>query len=145
MPELNGKRLRINSADVAFEVIEGEVIAIDFSRGSYYNLAGGGVSIWEMLGAGATADEITTRFAADDEQRSEIEAFLERLLGEALVIAEEGSDVSADARESAVLTSEAPKGFTTPRFEKYDDMEDYFVLDPIHDVDAKGWPNPSSG
>lgn len=116
------------------------MIAIDFSRGSYYNLAGAGPSIWERLRAGATAEEVAAGFRVDANQRRAPDAFLERLVAEALVVADEATDGHA----SGAGTAETPEPveFVEPRFEKYDDMQDYFVLDPIHDVDASGWPKP---
>jgi hypothetical protein len=31
-----------------------------------------------------------------------------------------------------------------PRLERYTDMKDYFLLDPIHEVDTAGWPRPAA-
>ena len=28
-----------------------------------------------------------------------------------------------------------------PDLRKYTDMEDFMLVDPVHDVDATGWPN----
>ena len=33
--------------------------------------------------------------------------------------------------------------FETPVLEKYTDMAELLLLDPIHDVDATGWPHPA--
>ena len=36
---------------------------------------------------------------------------------------------------------DAPKpAFDPPRLEKYSDMQDYLLIDPIHEVDEPGWP-----
>jgi hypothetical protein len=35
--------------------------------------------------------------------------------------------------------------FVPPVLERYDDMEDLLLLDPVHDVDAQGWPQPAPG
>ena len=32
--------------------------------------------------------------------------------------------------------------FQEPALQKYTDMEDLLLLDPIHEVDDTGWPNP---
>ncbi|HEY9704008.1 MAG TPA: PqqD family protein, partial [Allocoleopsis sp.] len=32
--------------------------------------------------------------------------------------------------------------FAQPLLEKYTDMQDLLLLDPIHEVDEIGWPNP---
>ena len=34
--------------------------------------------------------------------------------------------------------------FEPPRLERYTDMKDYFLLDPIHEVDSAGWPRPAA-
>lgn len=30
--------------------------------------------------------------------------------------------------------------YTRPEFEKFDDMADQLLLDPIHQIDERGWP-----
>ena len=32
------------------------------------------------------------------------------------------------------------KPYTAPAVQKYDDLEDLLLLDPIHEVDEAGWP-----
>ena len=31
--------------------------------------------------------------------------------------------------------------FVAPELKRYADMQDLLLLDPVHDVDEKGWPN----
>jgi hypothetical protein len=31
--------------------------------------------------------------------------------------------------------------FAPPRLEVFDDLQDLFLVDPIHDVDEAGWPH----
>jgi hypothetical protein len=51
---------------------------------------------------------------------------------------------------TAVTKSPAANGsvektpFEPPRLERYNDMNDYFLLDPIHEVDTAGWPRPAA-
>jgi len=33
--------------------------------------------------------------------------------------------------------------FAPPVLERYTDMQDYFLLDPIHEVSPEGWPKPA--
>jgi hypothetical protein len=135
------QRFRVNSRDVVHETIDGEVIAIDLGRGSYYNLAGGAVPIWHMLASGATAEQLVSAFAPGEQRqgdvRESVEVLLERLSAESLIIAE---PVEAGGNHSGPAAEVAE--FEAPRFEKYDDMQDFFLLDPIHEVDASGWPAP---
>jgi hypothetical protein len=135
MTSENG-RFTINSHDIVSEVIEGEVIAIDLARGAYYSLRGGAVEAWRLLAAGAADfDDVVARFNAGAD-REALQALVDRLVAERLIVpAVDGDDASSAIEEE-------PVGYTEPLFEKYDDMQDYFLLDPIHDVGAAGWPRP---
>jgi Coenzyme PQQ synthesis protein D (PqqD) len=137
-------RFRI-SADVVHEIVDGEVIAIDLGDGSYYSLAGSGPAIWAMLAQGASEAEICEalgdEFDADaDLIRSEVKALLGKLIESRLAV--------STAEPAAVVPAAATGGggaeFEPPRFERYTDMKDYFLLDPIHEVDAAGWPKPAA-
>jgi Coenzyme PQQ synthesis protein D (PqqD) len=137
-------RFRI-SADVVHEIVDGEVIAIDLGDGSYYSVAGSGPAIWEMLTRGATEAEICdalgAMFEADaDLVGDEVRALLEKLVESRLAVStmEPSVGVLADAEIGA------GGEFEPPRFERYTDMKDYFLLDPIHEVDTAGWPKPAA-
>jgi hypothetical protein len=63
-----------------------------------------------------------------------LDAFMDRLVQENLVMRVSGAPAS-----SAAL----PKGeirFELPAMEKYGDMQDLLLSDPIHEVDEAGWP-----
>jgi coenzyme PQQ synthesis protein D (PqqD) len=126
---------RVNSGDVVHETIEGEVIAIDLARGSYYNLAGSGPRIWSQLIEGASVASIASGFESSEDVEQEVAALIDRLAQEALIVEQ------PDAAASGSPAQAEPVPFEPARFEKYTDMEDYFLLDPIHEVDASGWPN----
>jgi Coenzyme PQQ synthesis protein D (PqqD) len=137
-------RFRI-SADVVHEIVDGEVIAIDLGDGSYYSVAGSGPAIWAMLTQGASEAEICdalgVRFDADaDLVRAEVKALLEKLVESRLAVS------TAEPSVVVPVDREAGSGgkFEPPRFERYTDMKDYFLLDPIHEVDTAGWPKPAA-
>jgi hypothetical protein len=139
---VDGRAFRINSADVVHETVDGEVIAIDLARGSYYSLAGSAALVWPMLGAeGATIKRVAAAFTSEEIGEEGIESELRDLIQE---LAEEQLIVEAEQNEAGAATTE-PLPFESPRFEKYSDMQDYFLLDPIHEVDATGWPNRHPG
>lgn len=139
-------RLRINSENVVHETVDGEVIAIDLSSGSYYSLAGCGPAIWALLLTGAAETEICDALASEFEAeqdliRSEVAALLVELQEAGLVVAD---GESTDSVVVAVSEGTAQTPFEPPRFERYNDMKDYFLLDPIHEVDPAGWPRPAA-
>jgi Coenzyme PQQ synthesis protein D (PqqD) len=140
---MSESRFRI-APEIVHETVDGEVIAIDLEDGSYYSLAGSGPAIWELLGRGASEAEIGAALAARFEAgEAEIGAAVSALLGQLqenglIVTCEEGGSDTPPARWDDRSTFEAP------RLERYNDMKDYFLLDPIHEVDPTGWPRPAA-
>jgi hypothetical protein len=140
---MSESRFRIGP-EIVHETVDGEVIAIDLANGSYYSLAGSGPAIWELLGRGASEAEISAVLAVRFEgEESEIRSAVSALLGE---LQENGLIVASDEGGSAVPAPSAQEKspFQAPRLERYNDMKDYFLLDPIHEVDTAGWPRPAA-
>lgn len=132
-----GARFRVSSSNIVHEEIDGETIAIDLSGGSYYSLAGGGSFVWSRLVVGASVDEVVAASAVEDrpEVHAQVLDLFERLATEGLI----APAPDATAADDGVAES-APARFEKPVLEKYDDLKDYFLIDPIHDVSAVGWP-----
>ncbi|HEX6754064.1 MAG TPA: PqqD family protein [Solirubrobacterales bacterium] len=142
---MSEQRLRVNTENVVYEEVDGEVIAIDLGGGSYYSLAGSAPAVWGLLASGATEAEICTalgeRYEADAETLgAEVSALLGKLVEHGLLVAAERAP---DVRPS-LANGDGSGPFEAPRFERYDDMQDYFLLDPIHEVDTAGWPRPAA-
>jgi hypothetical protein len=138
------QRFRIGP-EIVHETVDGEVIAIDLADGSYYSLAGSGPAIWELLGQGVSEAEICVvlagRFEAEEvEIGAAVAALLAQLRENGLIVSEEGT--AAEPPAAAAAAEQTP--FEPPRLERYNDMKDYFLLDPIHEVDTAGWPRPAA-
>ncbi len=140
---MSEQRFRIGP-EIVHETVDGEVIAIDLDNGSYYSLAGSGPLVWELLAVGAGEAELREALAAKfgdvDAIAGDISALLDQLRESGLIVEAEG--------EEGVVIGAAEAGdvgtYETPRFERYTDMKDYFLLDPIHEVDTAGWPRPAA-
>ncbi|HEY5977434.1 MAG TPA: PqqD family protein [Solirubrobacterales bacterium] len=139
-------RLRINSENVVHETIEGEVIVIDLASGSYFSLSGSAPAIWEMLAGGVTAAEaaaaLEARYEADP---ATIGSGVEELFGklaEARLVVEDANG-NGNGNAAAAVAADGKTAFEKPAFERYTDMQDYFLLDPIHEVSPEGWPKPA--
>ncbi len=140
-------RFRVNAPDVMHETIDGEVIAIHLVSGNYYSLRGSSAEIWAVVSDSGpiSADEIVDTLAPRfTSSRSEIEASVERFLVE---LRDEGlvaGTEAPDERGRVILTSVdegAPRTvFAPPQLERYTDMQDLVLLDPVHQVDDTGWP-----
>jgi hypothetical protein len=137
-------RYRINAPHVIAETMAGETIIVHLSTGCYFNLAGASAEIWDSLTADETAEETVARLQATyDAAPGAIEAGVRRLLDE--LVAEELLVVADGADERARTTPPAPaagerKPFPEPSLNKFTDMQDIILLDPVHEVDARGWP-----
>jgi len=130
---------RIPESQVAHEVIEGEVIILRFDTGFYFSLNGGAVNLWEWIAAGASWQQMLEAFEPlNSDQTAALEAFIKRLANENLVIkTEEAPAVVATLPRQSVR-------FENPSMEKYGDMQDMLLADPIHEVDEAGWPRLQS-
>ena len=136
-------RFRSNKPRMVDETVDGETLIIDMVSGSYFSCVGASAAAWIALSHGATAAETarllsaTYRIATSEAER-DVEQFVATLLGdEVLVVLEEGDP-----------TNGGPPALDTPgheyqplRLERYTDLADLILLDPVHDVSVAGWPS----
>lgn len=132
----------VNIPTVAHESIDGEVIVINLISGNYYSLEGTGAEIWESIDRGYSLPKITALFAdrytTDAANISPtIDRFVAELERENLIVAR-----IQDTPERQPARSINPQSiaFIPPIINRYSDMQELLLLDPIHDVDATGWP-----
>ena len=128
----------VDTHNVVHETIEGEVIVIHLVNGSYYSLGGGGPEIWEHLLSGATAGHIAAAVPAGGAAEGDVTAAVREFMGS---LAADGLIAPTPGGNGHGPPARAPGAWVPPVFERYTDMKDYFLLDPIHEVDATGWPN----
>ena len=142
--------LTINTARVSYETVNGETLIINLESGNYYSLLGTGAEIWSIVERGTAVDEILDeigrRYAGD---RAEIEAAVNRfvadLQSEALIVYDLGPALerTAEPRPGNPTAKNGERvAFQAPVLNKYTDMQDLLLLDPIHEVDEAGWPAP---
>ena len=137
---------KINAPRITHQTIDGETIIIDFDNGSYFSIDGVGAVIWEAVAQNATLNEIvallTQRYAGDEADLfREVEQFLIELQRESLIAPLDSAP--AAPRSAAPIAEPNPTErtkFQAPALNKYTDMQDLLLLDPIHDVDEQGWP-----
>lgn len=136
-------RYRVNTPQVSSETIEGEVVIIDFISGAYFSTDKIGAVIWENIKAGLAPERIVagikSRYPDQAEECGQaIAAFIAQLESEKLVALDfvESATAAADSHDQAIY----PDVFVAPVLNKYTDMQDLLLLDPIHETDAQGWP-----
>lgn len=123
--------MKIKQPPVSHECIDGEVVIINMETGTYYSLTGFAAALWESIVAGATRESLLASIDADAQH--EVHAFLDELIAEGLL--EDVAPPQIRASEFSV--------YSTPRVEKFTDLQELLMLDPIHEVDAAGWPHKS--
>jgi len=128
---------------VVHETLDDEVIVIQIESGLYYSMTGSGADIWALVHRGHTVDEavgaLEPRFDSDlDTLRGAVVDLLARLCGESLLEPVDG-DVPLPSDPSANGAPRRP--FLPPVLERFDDMQDFLLVDPIHEVDDTGWPH----
>lgn len=130
----------IDRESVSFDFLEGEVVAIHLGTGIYYSLRGAAATLWQALEtpsepAGIVAALSEAYDAAPGALEADVRAFLERLQMEQLIVEKS----SAGSVPQAALAIKAP--YAPPVLERFSDLQDLLLLDPIHDVGAEGWPH----
>jgi hypothetical protein len=127
---------RLNSPSVIHETIDDEVVIINLDKGHYYSLDGCGARIWKGLVGGASASAIASGLeGASAEIEAGVLALAAELESEGLIVPGE-SDGGGAALDGPALP------FKAVTLQRYSDMEELLLLDPIHEVDQQGWPHP---
>ncbi|MEX1114061.1 MAG: PqqD family peptide modification chaperone [Akkermansiaceae bacterium] len=132
---------KLNQPDVVQETVEGETLIVHTRSGTYYNLEGCGTLVWNSLLAGRSVAAIGASFDSGDEAasssiRSGLDAFVEALLAEQLILPAEG-----EGNPSSEITGTQKPAFVAPELKKFTDMEELLLVDPIHEVNPEaGWP-----
>lgn len=145
MPDLpSPQHLQLNRPSIIDETIDGEVVAVDLQHGSYYSIRGAGVQIWRSLAQPSTPDRVVAMVAEhfgrpEDEVAAAVRRFVADLNSHGLLRPAEGSsEAHPDPSEPS---PDAPTEYEPPLLEKFTDMEDLLLLDPVHEVDGRGWPH----
>jgi hypothetical protein len=138
-------RFEVSRPEVVGSVVDGEVVAINLDTGSYYNISGAGVDVWGAVEQVASTKEVATRLAHQfdasvDEVAAAVTGFMEELLSEGLIRAADPT-VTRPGPSTGGGRSDERAAFSPPVLEKFTDMEDLLLVDPVHDVTERGWPH----
>jgi hypothetical protein len=141
-------RYAINSPPVVHESFVDEAVIVNLNSGAYYSLDKCGLAIWNLIAAGASIGEMVDRIsgrytAAREDILAAVVELISSLRREDLIQpAAEGNNLGIAPDANSNGGEKIP--FEPPRLNKFTDVEDLLVLDPIHDVDAAGWPQKGS-
>jgi hypothetical protein len=140
-------RWSINAPTVVSETVEGETIVVNLASGAYYSLLGAAARIWSgLITTGRLEDAVHTlaqTYAAPAETLAQDAAsFLQELIKEQLLVPAGEQHSLVNALPASVAQAQGEwVAYVPPVMEKFDDMQEMLVLDPIHEVSAAGWPH----
>ena len=139
-----------NKSDVVHEVIDGEAVLVNLRNGTYYSTDKVGADVWTQIEKGLPVrqiiEDIQARYVGNkDTIIQSIMQLISQLQKENLIVSRVSAESSTEQINDHGETPKAePEGtripFEEPKLEKYSDMEDLLLLDPIHDVEEEGWP-----
>lgn len=128
-------RFRVAGPQIIHETFEGgETVLIDLVSGCYFSVTGGGPALWARLVRGETCAEIVAGWPGADAEA--VRGFAARCVQEKLLL--------PDATLTAPAPGAAGEPWAAPQMERFTDMQDLLLLDPIHEVDAAGWPRAAA-
>ena len=132
-PVSNQARYEVNRPDVVDESVDGEVLIVHLGTGVYYSSRNAGDVVWQLLASGATVSEAAS---VAGQTEPAVKEFLARLVDDDLLRARDGA--------AGPLPQVGPHDGALV-LEKYTDMTELLLLDPIHDVEEEGWPKARAG
>jgi len=121
------QRFEINEPTVVSDTIDGMAVIIHLENGAYYSGEGASGDAWAAVIAGATAEEIAAAFGTAS---TDLTAFVAHLQAESLV----------RPRTAPAVAWSVSAAFAPLALERFNDLEDLLLLDPVHDVSNEGWP-----
>ena len=135
---------RINALPFAHQTIDGEVVIVNVENGTYYSLRDTGAEVWALLERGVAVRDIVSELGrryrgTDEEIAAATEALLADMQREGIVTAQAAAP-SADGAPSEAADPASRPAFVAPVLERFTDMKDLLLLDPIHEGGDTGWP-----
>lgn len=138
---------RVNSPEIVSETIDGEVVIINLDKGYYYSLLKTGADVWSRIERHLDRDRIIQELTEAYDGIAEeiaiaIDEFIANLQHEQLIVADSSLEFLPSEPIAEIANQSSKPRFQKPMLEKFTDMEDLLLLDPIHEVDVEaGWPN----
>lgn len=136
------QRYSTNIPKAASELFDGELVIAHYGSGLYYSVSESGALIWQGLRHGfadtEVAEWLSAHFKYQGDMGGIVSSFIERLREEGLLI----PVTNAEPGASLPLLNGA--AFEVPKLERFDDLQDLLLADPVHDVDSTGWPRRAS-
>lgn len=131
---------------VVYEVLNSEVIVVDFNTGNYYALLDVAKEIWQLIEKEVPPERIarllSDHYKVDIERvLHDVRQFFEELLQNGLIELSCGVE-SVFKEEDPIQIPFSEGRYDAPKLQTYTDVQNLLLLDPIHEVSEVGWPEP---
>lgn len=129
----------VNREDVLHERLDGETIIVNMKTGRYLSLQGAAADLWHLVAVRVPRRQWMSLLDQVYEQPAEadVDQFTSLCLDKELIRETQSSSVSEFAWPTDIRR--LPWSLQPP--EEFDDLADLILIDPVHDVDADGWPS----
>lgn len=142
---------KVNKADVVSEKFDHEVVIINLDSGNYYSLEEIGFDIWNLIENGASLATIVEGVMSQydsgnaEETNKLVSQFVAELCEEGLIISDttlKNKDVKTpdDQNERKTILEKPLSNLGKMVLHKYTDMQEFLLVDPIHEVEYTDWP-----
>ncbi len=147
------KMYKIDRANVVFEVFDNEIVIINLENGNYYSYDGIGVVIWSLLKDPISINDISKWIIHKYSQSipAGIEEIISKSIAELenenlLITSEEHNNIDSQANLKHKEVSDNLKNvnFKDPVLQRYTDMQNFLLVDPIHEIDYEKWPEKNN-
>ncbi len=134
----------INNTAVIYDIIDNDIVIIHLENGNYYNLSDSGTLIWKYIAKNQTPNHLLAVLEATyNVERGVLEndlnTFLQQLEAEGLVVRQPPDDAGSSKSSPPKAEGEA-LDYSPPVLDVFTDMQDFLLVDPIHEVDEHGRP-----
>jgi len=134
---------QVNAPKVVYEAFEDETVLINLDSGNYYSFSESGALIWSRIISGesiaSVIEYLQDRFPNTTDITVSVEDFVRELVEENLIV-KNSSGIAKNVKQGKAEIPTLAR-FERPMLQKYSDMQDLLLLDPIHEVDEMGWPH----
>ena len=135
------KYYEINAPAVISEPMDEEMVVINLDSGCYFSLNKTAARLWNHLEQGCSVNQAARQMAwfygsGEVPILNDVTSFIERLMEEGLIRSGERGPTNGPP-----LKEGQGEPYLKPSFEKYSDMQEMLLLDPIHEVSEAGWPH----
>lgn len=129
------------TSNVIAQIIEGDAVVINLENGCYFTFNTPGTDVWAGVESGGDIASISAylcaRYGISAEQALDATEDFVRSLTDNQLVQDDGLPGG-----NVVSDMPPPPPFDDPSLQKYDDMQDLILLDPVHEVDEQqGWPH----